>query len=536
MSDAGLNVVSRMRGSIAARLLASFLVVTLATVAVGVVGLRELSSLNNKAGDIYAKGAVPAASVRSLEGTWFHYATDLADGSLTKILLPAQIAAATADQKTQIAKLTADIATTQKMALAPGAAAAVKTLSQDVATYLADVAAYPAAAAAKDNAKITQILSQTQEIQNAIPGLLSAGATAQLAGAAAQAHQASEAYDDARTVILVLLLIGFALSVGLALLAARSVIRPARRTEEILRLLAAGDLTARVEVTGTDELARMGSSLNASLDSVTAVIRLIRQSAAGLSTASDGLTGVAATISGSADNAALQAAAVARSAEEVSANVATVATGTEEMAASIREISVNASEAANVAADAMTVAEQTTQTVTKLGDSSAEIGNVIKVITSIAAQTNLLALNATIEAARAGEAGKGFAVVASEVKELAQETARATEDIGHRVAAIQTDTVGAVEAISRISGVIERVHAFQTTIASAVEEQNATTNEMGRNVGQAAATSASIAQSIAGVAAASEAASSGAQASRDAAKELASMSTELHSAISHFKI
>jgi methyl-accepting chemotaxis protein len=206
------------------------------------------------------------------------------------------------------------------------------------------------------------------------------------------------------------------------------------------------------------------------------------------------------------------------------------------MAASIREISVNASEAANVAADAMTVAEQTTQTVTKLGDSSAEIGNVIKVITSIAAQTNLLALNATIEAARAGEAGKGFAVVASEVKELAQETARATEDIGHRVAAIQTDTVGAVEAISRISGVIERVHAFQTTIASAVEEQNATTNEMGRNVGQAATTSADIAHSIAGVAAASEAASNGAQASREAAKELAGMSTELHDAISHFKI
>jgi methyl-accepting chemotaxis protein len=190
--------------------------------------------------------------------------------------------------------------------------------------------------------------------------------------------------------------------------------------------------------------------------------------------------------------------AVAVSAGEVSAKVATVATGTDEMALSIREISVNASEAAGVAADAMSVAAETTQTITRLGESSAEIGNVIKVITGIAAQTNLLALNATIEAARAGEAGKGFAVVASEVKDFAQETAKATEDIGRRVAAIQSDTAVAVavEAISRISSVIERVHGFQTTIASAVEEQNATTNEMGRNVAQAAASSAEIAQGV----------------------------------------
>jgi methyl-accepting chemotaxis protein len=184
--------------------------------------------------------------------------------------------------------------------------------------------------------------------------------------------------------------------------------------------------------------------------------------------------------------------AVAVSAGEVSAKVATVATGTDEMALSIREISVNASEAAGVAADAMSVAAETTQTITRLGEPSAEIGNVIKVITGIAAQTNLLARNATIEAARAGEAGKGFAVVASEVKDFAQETAKATEDIGRRVAAIQSDTAVAVEAISRISSVIERVHGFQTTIASAVEEQNATTNEMGRNVAQAAASSAEI--------------------------------------------
>ncbi len=143
---------------------------------------------------------------------------------------------------------------------------------------------------------------------------------------------------------------------------------------------------------------------------------------------------------------------------------------------------------------------ETNATVSSLGESSAEIGNVVKVITSIAEQTNLLALNATIEAARAGEAGKGFAVVANEVKELAQETARATEDIARRVEAIQSDTTGAVDAINRISAIIERINDFQTTISSAVEEQTATTAEMSRNATEASTGAVQIAKNIAGVA------------------------------------
>jgi methyl-accepting chemotaxis protein len=170
----------------------------------------------------------------------------------------------------------------------------------------------------------------------------------------------------------------------------------------------------------------------------------------------------------------------------------------------------------------------------KLGESSAEIGNVIKVITSIAEQTNLLALNATIEAARAGDAGKGFAVVASEVKDLAQETARATEDISRRVEAIQADTTGAVTAIEGISAVIARISDFQTTIASAVEEQTATTAEMNRSVSEAAGGTGEIARNIVGVAEAARLTSQGVTETQQATTEMAPMSTELSALVATF--
>ena len=253
----------------------------------------------------------------------------------------------------------------------------------------------------------------------------------------------------------------------------------------------------------------------------------VTQNATALGSASEELAASSQQMVSNAEETATQAGVVSAAAEQVSKNVQTVATGTEEMSASIKEIAKNAQDAAKVAATAVKTAETTNATVSKLGESSAEIGKVIKVITSIAQQTNLLALNATIEAARAGEAGKGFAVVANEVKELAKETAKATEDISQKIEAIQGDTKSAVTAITEISTVINRINDYQNTIASAVEEQTATTNEISRNVAEAAKGSKEIAQNITGVAQAAKSTTTGANDTQKASAELAKMAAAL---------
>jgi methyl-accepting chemotaxis protein len=296
-----------------------------------------------------------------------------------------------------------------------------------------------------------------------------------------------------------------------------------------------GDLTQEINVSGQDAIGQVGSALSQLLSNLRNSISKIGQTAATLSTSSGELSTVSQQMSANAEETSSQANVVSAAGEQVNRNLQTVATGSEEMSVSIKEIAKNATEAAKVATEAVKAAQATNATVSKLGESSVEIGQVIKVITSIAQQTNLLALNATIEAARAGEAGKGFAVVANEVKELAKETAKATEDISRKIESIQVDTKGAVEAIGTITKIITQVNDISNSIASAVEEQNATTNEMSRNVTEAARGASEIAKNIAGVAEAAQSTSHGAGDSQRAAQQLTAMSTELRELVSQFK-
>ena len=296
-----------------------------------------------------------------------------------------------------------------------------------------------------------------------------------------------------------------------------------------------GDLTREVTVQGADAVGRMGTGLSQFFEDLRQSIASISGNATSLGGSAEELNAVSTEMSANAEETAAQANVVSAAAEQVSKNVQTVATGVEEMGASIREIAGNANQAAKVAQEAVKVAETTNNTISKLGESSSEIGKVIKVITSIAEQTNLLALNATIEAARAGEAGKGFAVVANEVKELAKETAKATEDIGQKIDAIQNDTRGAIDAIKQIGSIIGQINDISNTIASAVEEQTATTNEISRNVAEAAKGSGEIAQNITSVARAAQSTTQGAGNTQQAAAELSRMACELQQLVSRFK-
>ncbi len=275
------------------------------------------------------------------------------------------------------------------------------------------------------------------------------------------------------------------------------------------------------------EQVKMQEEAKRHTESMQKIVDHIRRNSETLASASEELTATSQQMAGNAEETSAQANVVSAASEEVNRNVETVATAAEEMSSSIKEIAKNANEAAHVTDEAVKMADNTNATISKLNDSSAEIGQVIKVITSIAEQTNLLALNATIEAARAGEAGKGFAVVANEVKELANQTSKATEDISQRIEAIQNDTQSSVSAIVEIGNFINKINDISNTIASAVEEQTATTNQMTRSVNEATKGTSEISDNIAGVAQAAQSTTQGAMDSQNASKELARMANEL---------
>jgi methyl-accepting chemotaxis protein len=359
-------------------------------------------------------------------------------------------------------------------------------------------------------------------------GLIQADATLNSVEGAKSADNANAVYAEARNLIIGALALAALLCVGAGRAIIVGVSRPVQRLTVSMARLAQHDLGAAIDGIGRqDEIGRMAEAVQVFKDSmigadtlageqqaeqarkeqrqkaidshISEFAHMVRQALAATATAANEMRATANSMSVTAEETQRQAGAVSAASEQTSANVQTVAASSEEMTSSIAEIGRQVSQAAQISRQAVDEAQQTNGTVTTLAEAARKIGQVVQLIQDVASQTNLLALNATIEAARAGDAGKGFAVVASEVKSLANQTAKATEDIAAQIAAIQAVTGEAVSAIQGIGGTIGQIREISTVIASAVEQQGAATGEIARNTQEAAKGTEQVSANIAGV-------------------------------------
>ncbi len=377
--------------------------------------------------------------------------------------------------------------------------------------------------------------SQADPLLQQVDASLAGLSGAEAAAAEADTTAAAALYRTQRTTVLAALAAGAALTLLFAGWVVRLSVRPLTRVAAVLAGVADGDLTRRAAIGSRDEAGTMAAALDTATASMGRAMTTLAESAQAMARSSGELAQNSATIAASAEEASTQTSVVSTAAGEVAGNVNATAQAAGEMTASITEIAHSAAEAAAVAGEAVSAARRTGATMGKLGASSVEIGNVVKLITSIAEQTNLLALNATIEAARAGEAGKGFAVVAGEVKELAGQTAQATEEISARVAAIRGDADDAIASIENITEVITRIGDYQNTIAAAVEQQSATATTMRDMMTRTATAADEIATNLQAVTTAAEQTSGAVAHNQAVVADLADMGTQLRTLVSQFR-
>jgi methyl-accepting chemotaxis protein len=518
-----------------ARLIAAFLGVAAVMVVLGVVNVAQSNSVHAKVESLAARDVRPLADLRRLTDDFQAYsvhglvaALGGVQGQVDIVQLQAGLqekskAATDADVKALLATTPTELQSQARAIAAGWQDMAAKDLAYRTATGAGD----PTAQTLGDAATAAYLKVQAD---------LGKFADALVADERISRATIADDFAFARTVTLLLLGLGVLLAAGLAVLIARDIRSRIKPVRDAVEALASGDLTHEIDRHSEDELGQMSAALSHGIGRIRDMVSGVVGSAGAIATSVDHLTRVTAGVVDASTVGAEHAQSVSGSAASVSGNVAELAAGAEEMSASIRNISQSAQDAAAVAGEAVQIVSSTNGTLTQLGNSSEEIGNVIKVITGIAEQTNLLALNATIEAARAGEAGKGFAVVATEVKELAQETAKATEDVSRRIQAIQADSGQAVQAIERIGETVGRINALQSTIAAAVEQQTAAAAAIDRNIGVAAQGSRDIAAGAGAVAEAAETSAGRIEESRGIAEDLVGMASDLQGRVKQFTV
>ncbi|GIF00142.1 methyl-accepting chemotaxis protein [Paractinoplanes rishiriensis] len=399
----------------------------------------------------------------------------------------------------------------------------------------AETAAQVVQTAGTDHAKAEADLDGYLAIYSELEESMGSLDDGMLAAVQAAAEEGNESAAESDWIIFVAGLVGGLITLVAGVQTLRAIRRPLREMLYGLRAVAGCDLTVQVPVLRRDELGEMAGSLNGAIGSIRSTVAATASSVGTLAQASGDLRQLAGELDSSAEQTTSQARAADASARHVSGAVSDMMAATDQLSSSIREIARQTASATETTNEANQNAARTAEAVEKLSEASREVGDIVQLITNIAEQTNLLALNATIEAARAGEMGKGFAVVATEVKDLAQETAQATADITAKISAIQEMTGSTAAAIASITDVIGQIDEGQRTIASAIEEQSATTDLMSRNVGDVSAAAAEITGTVTNITRSTEATAEGANTTRTSAERVSSAAGEIESLIGRFR-
>ena len=507
----------RMSGSLSVRskILLVVLIANILAIAVGVVGLVGANAVYDKADAIYDRGLVPAQTVAKVHVAFMQMRFDsLSRGSSSSPEIAAKYDQAVTDDDKLVARLISEYR-------AHAGAGEYRSLIDKIDANWG---------------KYREIRSRGDQLRAAILAALDKLTQMSNEAARTRLEAAKAAHRKARLWIILMLCSGLAITVSLALLISAQLIRQLRGVRNVLTAVANRDLTHQVEITTRDEVGDMAEALRNAIHHMQTTLRTLRDSSHHLVTYVGSLEQASTTLTESAESSSHQIGSMNAAIESASESAQAVADGTEEMNAAIREISGTTTEALHLAGQAVTESTRAKQTVDRLRDSSVEIGKVIEVISAIAEQTNLLALNATIEAARAGETGKGFAVVAGEVKDLSQETARATEEISQRIKAIQSDALSAAQDISSIDTIIEKMNDFQSVISSAVNQQGATTATIAANFENLASATRGISDSMQEITSSMDTTRSGAATTQESAAELAKMSAELDAVVTEYRI